>query len=419
MGKNTKLNMWLWKWHFIAGVISLPFILVLAVSGGWYLFKDIIEQPETDRAKVVDIKGIPISFQEQWEIAQRSATKHINTVVLPETRNEATEFVSGRFSNTLESIYIDPFTGDITNHRVVRNTFMYKVRKFHGELLMGSFGTKIVELAACWMIVLILTGIYIWWPKQKWKSKGLFTVRTQYGKRIFYRDLHAVTSFWISILLLIILAGGLPWTDVFGHNYKWLQEVTHTGYPETWDNAHHRSVKQGAPVPLDSIVQLTHRLQLPGETTITLPAGEKGVFTVKNETSILEDQQVFHIDRYSGKIIARARWDSVGIMIHSRMWLMNFHQGKFGAWNFILVFLVAVLLALASISALCSYLLRKKRGTWGIPQVPPQYKAGKGIIVLIILLGICLPLFGLSIVVIYGLHQIRQRFPWPGGVRKI
>ncbi|MBC9798617.1 PepSY-associated TM helix domain-containing protein [Sinomicrobium weinanense] len=412
MKKNAKLNLWLWKWHFIAGIISLPFILVLAVSGGWYLFKDIIERPETDRARTVDVKGTPLSFQEQWDIAQKATTKQINSVVLPKTKNKATEFVSGRFSNTLESVYINPFTGDITNHRVVRNTFMYKVRKFHGELLMGSFGTKIVELAACWMVVLVLTGIYIWWPKQKWKSKRLFSIRTGHGKRILFRDLHAVTSFWISALLLLILAGGLPWTDVFGHNYKWLQEVTHTGYPETWNNSNYRSVKQGDPVPLDSVIQLTYGLQLPGKTTITLPENEKGVFTVKNETPALENQQIFHIDRYSGKIIGKDQWKNVGVMMRSRMWLMNFHEGKFGTWNFILVFLTAVLLTLASASALCSYLLRKKRGDWGIPPVPPQYKAGKGIIAFIILLGICLPLFGLSLIIIYGSYSIKQRFSW-------
>ena len=36
------LNSWLWKWHFIAGLISLPFVFLLAVTGGIYLFKDIL-----------------------------------------------------------------------------------------------------------------------------------------------------------------------------------------------------------------------------------------------------------------------------------------------------------------------------------------------------------------------------------------
>lgn len=29
-----------WRWHFIAGLLVLPFVLILAVTGGIYLFKD-------------------------------------------------------------------------------------------------------------------------------------------------------------------------------------------------------------------------------------------------------------------------------------------------------------------------------------------------------------------------------------------
>ena len=36
--KNRQLNQWLWKWHFIAGLISLPFVALLAITGGIYLF---------------------------------------------------------------------------------------------------------------------------------------------------------------------------------------------------------------------------------------------------------------------------------------------------------------------------------------------------------------------------------------------
>ncbi|HBM59677.1 MAG TPA: hypothetical protein DD444_10840, partial [Citreicella sp.] len=30
----------IWRWHFIAGLLILPFVLILAVTGAIYLFKD-------------------------------------------------------------------------------------------------------------------------------------------------------------------------------------------------------------------------------------------------------------------------------------------------------------------------------------------------------------------------------------------
>ncbi len=41
--KIKQLNKWMWKWHFIAGVILMPFILLLTITGTVYLFKGIYE----------------------------------------------------------------------------------------------------------------------------------------------------------------------------------------------------------------------------------------------------------------------------------------------------------------------------------------------------------------------------------------
>ena len=112
--KNKKLNQWLWKWHFIAGIISLPFVLVLAITGGIYLFKDEVEIPL--RSKYKEIKSVDnpkISFQKQFELVNSNLQKQPDGLVIPKTTTEATEFVTGRFSHK-KSIYI---TTDIVIYR--------------------------------------------------------------------------------------------------------------------------------------------------------------------------------------------------------------------------------------------------------------------------------------------------------------
>ena len=180
------MNIWLWKWHFIAGLVSLPFIVVLSITGGIYLFKADYEAPGLQHIKQVVVTGEPISFQEQWSIASKNAVKKPNAVVLSNTANQATEFVSGRFGGK-SSLHVDPYSGKVSGEIVTRKTDMFKVRKLHGELLMGTFGTKIVELIASWMVVLILTGLYVWWPARKWSIKGFFIPRIREGKRIFFQ----------------------------------------------------------------------------------------------------------------------------------------------------------------------------------------------------------------------------------------
>nr|WP_253937312.1 PepSY domain-containing protein [Halobacillus sp. A1] len=41
--KKTSIFRAIWRWHFYAGVFVAPFLIVLAVSGGLYLFKPQIE----------------------------------------------------------------------------------------------------------------------------------------------------------------------------------------------------------------------------------------------------------------------------------------------------------------------------------------------------------------------------------------
>ncbi len=406
--KNTKLNAWLWKWHFIAGMISLPFILLLSITGGIYLFNaDYEQEAKAGLQKVVATEN-PIRFQQQLDLVSKYTGNKPTSMTIPSNANEATEFIYGRFGKK-KSIYVDPYKATISGNYAAKNTSMYTVRKLHGELLGGSFGTKIVELIASWMVVLILTGIFIWWPVRKWSLKGLFTYRTKVDKRTFYRDLHAVTGFWISIFLFLVLAGGFPWTDVVGSNFKWLQKVTNTGYPETWDGRKLQSELTEETISLDEMVTIAKSLNLKGSVSIGIPKSSKSTFSVSNKTIDLHAQKKFHFDQYSGAQIVKNDWKDVGVLMRGRMWLMAFHQGEFGAWNWWLLLGLAIVLTIMSAAAIVSYLLRKRKDSWGIPKVPAKFKAGKGIVCLIILLGIIFPLFGVSIVLIYLYEKIKNR----------
>lgn len=408
MKKNEKLNTWLWKWHFIAGLVSLPFILILSITGGIYLFKANYEKPRQQHIKEVTIEEDRISLDQQWQIANKKAIKKPNSLLLPKSRNHATEFISGRFGGK-SSVFVNPYTGKVSGEIVTRETDMYTIRKLHGELLMGKFGTKIVELIASWMLVLILTGLYVWWPGRGWKLKGFFIPRINEGKRTFFRDVHSISGFWISGLLILILAGAFPWTDVVGGNFKQLQEITNTGYPDSWEGRELQSQHKGKPLTLDQMAAKAEALHLPGTVKIHFPKNPKGVFSVSNSNpSDLNTQKKIHFDQYSGKQVLSNDWQDVGVLMRGRMWVMAFHQGEFGVWNWWLMFFTAITLTIMSSSALVSYILRKRKGSWGIPKVPITFKIGYGIIGVIAILAIAFPLFGASIIILVIIEYIRN-----------
>lgn len=437
--KSLQLNSFLWKWHVIAGLITLPFVLLLTVTGTIYLFKQDFENQIYSDIKYVEVTGKQLSLTQQLSRANAHTDGKIAALVLaPEHASEqqhqstipATEFHvvgRGRASNAL---YVNPFTGEITGQVNQRDTLMYKIRKLHGELLLDKPGTLLIELVASWFIVLLITGIYIWWPTGKTKAGGTFSVRRRGHKRTFWRDVHAVFGFWLSIFLLIIIAGGMPWTEVFGSQLKWVQKQTNTGYPSHWRNAKGlssdltrvSSEKTNTPEKLDieSVITLTKSYQLEGKITIKLPQKDTGVFTISNRSKWLEDQQVIHIDQYSGAIVKHLTWKDVGILMELRQVFMRLHQGEYGSWNWWFLLGVALLFTISTSAGIFSYLKRKPKSSWGIPPVPNSFKASISIMLIIAALGVLFPLFGGSVLLLLFTHWLYKQKPTsPAKVRQL
>ncbi len=86
----------------------------------------------------------------------------------------------------------------------------------------------IVELAASWTIIMIVTGLYLWWPRGAGGLAGVLYPRLAAGSRIFWRDLHSVTGVWISGLALFLLLSGLPWAKSWGNYFKAVRRLTGT-----------------------------------------------------------------------------------------------------------------------------------------------------------------------------------------------
>lgn len=397
---TTKIEQWIWRWHVIAGLVCLPIVLLLSITGGIYLFKDGYEANQLETLKqVTESQSPPMSFHYQRQLAERQWDKSPTGIVLPQTIHEASQFISGRFSHK-SSLFLDPYTRKVNGIIQQNKTDMHTVRKLHGELLLGSFGTKIVELVASWLIVLILSGLYIFWPKNN-RLKTLFTVKINQGKRILYRDLHTVLGFWFSLFLLLIITGGLPWTDVFGSGFKWVHQQTDSGYPKAWSGRSFISEENNEPLPLDVFIKKAKALNLEGEVSITFPKSSKGIYSISNQTSDLAKIHKYHFDQYSGEQLYHGTWDNIGILMKTRLWVMAFHQGQFGLWNWILVLLTAIGLTFLSLAGLLSYLKRKQNGQWSLPPQPKQFSVNPLFIGGIVLLALVLPLFGLSILLLF------------------
>jgi len=86
----------IWRWHFFCGIIFIPFIILLSITGAIYLFND-----EYDNFAYSDLLNIekpanssPISASEQLSIAKSIYPNHMPVMYITGTnKNRSTEIV--------------------------------------------------------------------------------------------------------------------------------------------------------------------------------------------------------------------------------------------------------------------------------------------------------------------------------------
>jgi uncharacterized iron-regulated membrane protein len=145
-----------WRWHFYAGLFCIPFVLWLSVTGTIFLFHPQI-QPFLDRSYMHLSITQRTTANAQVEAALAAVPgSTLDSYELPHTQTSAAQVLVDKGAEQYR-VYVHPQTlailrVDNEDYRV--DTFMSRL---HGELLIGRYGSWIVELAASWAVVMIIT----------------------------------------------------------------------------------------------------------------------------------------------------------------------------------------------------------------------------------------------------------------------
>ncbi|OIV39861.1 PepSY-associated TM helix domain-containing protein [Flavobacterium johnsoniae] len=141
-----------------------------------------------------------------------------------------------RRNGVFTSIYMNPYTGEILNVKSFSRgdspDFFRWILNGHRALwLPYDIGRPIVGVAVIIFVILLISGIVLWWPTKWIKSiiNKSFKIKMDASfKRVNY-DLHNVLGFYSCIFLFFIAVTGLVWS--FGWWSKSLYWVTSGGKP--------------------------------------------------------------------------------------------------------------------------------------------------------------------------------------------
>jgi uncharacterized iron-regulated membrane protein len=114
----------------------------------------------------------------------------------------------GRYPS-LWTTTVDPSNGGILGRRDYTNSFAFTIYRLHYNLLLHNWwGAELVGITGFLLLGLIVSGLYLWWPRQGrfWRS---VSVRRNVSKLRLMIDLHSAAGFWSLVMLGLVAVTGI------------------------------------------------------------------------------------------------------------------------------------------------------------------------------------------------------------------
>jgi uncharacterized iron-regulated membrane protein len=220
-----------WRWHFYAGLLVLPLLAWLALTGAAFVYQQPIDGYFHRALKTVAVPVQAQALAPQRLLAAALAAQPGQALryTTPPRREASAEVTVATADGRRVVVYVDPYRARVLGHLPEHGTVAWTIRRLHSLALVGPWASALIEVAAGWAIVLVLSGVYLWWPRGR--RGGVTRVRGRPPQRVFWRDVHALTGSVVGAMLLFLALTGMPWSWFWGEQVNRLANGHHYGYP--------------------------------------------------------------------------------------------------------------------------------------------------------------------------------------------
>ncbi|WP_156980920.1 PepSY-associated TM helix domain-containing protein [Vibrio galatheae] len=454
--QQTKARYFLaWRWHFYAGLFVIPFMIMLSITGLIMLFDDEIEQLRYSEIINVIPEGNALAPSKQLDsVKVKYPNAKITQFIASDSLDQANRFNVSLGDGQSVLVTVNPYTGEVIGEIDRNNSWYQLANDIHGTLLIGKWGDYLIEIAASLAILLLVSGIYLWLPKDQASRAGFLKLRVNKGVRVFMRDLHANLGGALSFVLLMFLLSGLAWTGVWGAKlvqgwntfptyYTWgdkpesvlvHQDLNHGSEEELpWNleqspvpqsnghhgshHAHHSTASSDLTnsIGLDHIIAQARQLGFT-KFKVFLPQSKTGVYTVAansmaGDVTDPRQDRTTHFDQYSGDILVDVTWEDYTLVAKLMAAGVSLHQGDLSLINKMLNALFCVALVIISMTGVAMWWVRRpvNQGKLGVPPRFVEEGVWKVGLASVIATSILFPLAGLTIIAMFCLDALIVR----------
>lgn len=201
------------KVHLWLGLISGLLVFIIAITGCIYTFQqEIRDWTETYRFVESQNKDflLPTTIT---EIANKHLPdKHLHAIMYNGKTGAAEAIYYSEEEKYYYKIYINPYTGNVLNIKDMNTGFFPFILDGHFYLwLPHEIGQPVVAIATLVFLIMILSGLYLWWKRKKGTQGQRFKIKWNARWRRKNYDLHNVFGFYVTWIAIIFAVTGLVW----------------------------------------------------------------------------------------------------------------------------------------------------------------------------------------------------------------
>lgn len=322
------------KIHLWLGLPTGLVVFILGISGAIYCFAPELQNLQPYRSVKEEDESFLLPSQIQRIAAESLPGKTIQRIYY-DAKDKAVMVLLSKKDEYNFSIFINPYDGGVLKVRNNDRDFLSVVLQIHRTLKI-PYGHEIIRWSTVIFVLLVITGIVLWWPRNKRTAKHGFKIMWRaHLKRLNY-DLHKVIGFYVSWLAIFMALTGLMFA--FESFARFTYRITGAKNsivqlkPPLSDTTNHNLT--GIDIVWISVQSELHTKY--NSVMFVLPANKKGALLLRAnpESSTLYKTDFRYFDQYTGKEISGSYvWgrytDALTTADHIRRMNYDLHTGAF------------------------------------------------------------------------------------------
>ncbi len=193
---------------WIGLTVSLLFFLI-AFSGALYTWAPEISRIiYKERVEPRDAPFVPVS-QLKATLDREFPSGDFRTALYRDPASAIQVLLYG--NGTYYHAYHDPYSGELLHLQDMNKGWLNYLKFLHRNLMLGDVGRQIVHWTTLLFLLMLITGLVLWWPVNRRGRRERLTIKWGAAPRKLNYDLHNVLGFYATWVLFFLVITGLFW----------------------------------------------------------------------------------------------------------------------------------------------------------------------------------------------------------------